>query len=231
MSIFPRLVKVLLRTFQLLGVLIVCYGLAVILGMLFKTSGQNAEIEGDKLHQIYVYTNGLHASFVLPVTAGQYDWRTHFPLEHFPGADSSFSYISLGWGDRDFYLNTPEWSELDVSTTLRALFLPTPSIIQATYRRDYKCMNKNCYMLEISESQYVILTQYILQSIEKKDENSLDLIKRSGYTPYDRFYEATGAYSCINTCNNWLNRGLKAMSIHTALWSPLDVGIFVHLDH
>ncbi|MFK0730987.1 MAG: DUF2459 domain-containing protein [Gloeotrichia echinulata GP01] len=40
--------------------------------------------------------------------------------------------VSCGWGYHDFYMTTPTLAYLNLSTTFRALFLPTPSIIYMT---------------------------------------------------------------------------------------------------
>jgi len=215
------------RILLLFVVVVLIYFTVALILMLIPAKGW--DYAQDKSYPIYISTNGLHASFTLPVKVAETDWRSYFPVKHFPGVDSNFQYISFGWGDRDFYLNTPTWDDLSISTTSRALFWPTRSIVQVTYWKDYQCDDADCRKLYLSRSQIDALKEYIKHTIQGGEQPSLKPISNSGYTRYDRFYEANGKYSCLNTCNNWLNRGLKKMGFKTSMWSPLDWGIFYYL--
>ena len=70
---------------------------------------------------IYLLTNGVHLDIVVPKVSNYKDWRED--LEINPFIDTQVNLVAFGWGDRDFYLNTPEWSDLTFSTAFNALFL------------------------------------------------------------------------------------------------------------
>ena len=57
--------------------------------------------------KIYIRSNGVHTDFVLPVETPEIDWRERFPFQNFRRPDRSATHISFGWGDRGFYLETP----------------------------------------------------------------------------------------------------------------------------
>nr|MBX2843653.1 DUF2459 domain-containing protein [Flammeovirgaceae bacterium] len=80
------------------------------------------------------------------------------------------------------------------------------------------------------ENQMEIMNQYLFQSFQMNDEKQFQIIKSPGYSHNDAFYEATGNYSCIITCNEWVNTALKKMGIKTSIWSPFDFGVLYHLD-
>jgi hypothetical protein len=50
------------------------------------------------------------------------------------------NYLAFGWGDKGFYLNTPEWADLKVSTALNAAFGLSSSAIHSTF---YKKLREN----------------------------------------------------------------------------------------
>ena len=74
--------------------------------------------------KIYVYSGNVHSDIIVPVTNEVMDWRTIFEADHFKSKTSGISYVSIGWGDRGFFLNTPRWSDLTLSTAANAMLLP-----------------------------------------------------------------------------------------------------------
>lgn len=179
--------------------------------------------------EIFVVSNGLHADLVLPVSNASIDWRDHIPTAHFTGADPSFRYISIGWGDKGFYINTPEWSDLTPGTALRALFWPSPTAMHVTYFRQLPVHAPGFIRLQITTEQYQKLVLYILPYFKKKPDGSFILIPDAGYSSNDNFYEAFDHYHLFNTSNSWTNRGLKEAGVRSAVWAPLDRAILYQL--
>ena len=90
--------------------LVVLYFLLAVLLTIIPTNS-NYKPPGKGI-SIYLISNKVHTDFVLPVNTQQKDWQKVFPDTTFGIVDSSFKYISFGWGDKDFYLNTPTWADL-----------------------------------------------------------------------------------------------------------------------
>ncbi|UZJ65875.1 DUF2459 domain-containing protein [Sphingobacterium sp. KU25419] len=61
---------------------------------------------------VYIMSNGVHTDLVLPVKTNQIDWSVLFPFQNNKGKKTNYSYMGVGWGDKGFYLNTPEWKDL-----------------------------------------------------------------------------------------------------------------------
>ncbi len=84
---------------------------ALLLGFLPVNKNFRETPEGIK---IYVVTNGVHTDLVIPSDRGKISWQEFFNgsglFQKFPG----MKYIAFGWGNRLFYLNTPEWKDLTV---------------------------------------------------------------------------------------------------------------------
>ena len=70
---------------------------------------------------IYLISNGVHLDIVVPKANSYKDWREELEID--PSIEDQVNLVAFGWGDRDFYLNTPEWSDLTFSTSFNALFL------------------------------------------------------------------------------------------------------------
>src|SRR5688572_7884011 len=72
----------------------------------------------DDCVRIFVRSNDVHTDLVLPVVCEELDidWRRSFPLSDFWGNVNDPRYVALGWGNRDFYLNTPTWAQFRLST-------------------------------------------------------------------------------------------------------------------
>ncbi|MFQ5506099.1 MAG: TIGR02117 family protein, partial [Planctomycetota bacterium] len=149
------------------------------------------------------------------------------PLEGFPDGGS---HVSFGWGDRGFYLRTPTWSDLELSTALRAILLPSASVMHVEHFWGPPEPGPSCRRLVLSEAQYGRLVAYIEESFRKDAAGRPMRIPGRGYDQYDDFYEARGSYHLFYTCNNWANQGLKASGVRTALWSPFETAIFHHLE-
>jgi len=91
-----------------------------------------------------------------------------------------YKYIAIGWGDKGFYLNTPTWDDLTVSTALKAAFGISGTAIHATYHREM-IENELCKKISISKEQYRRLIAYIYTGLEQDAEGNL----RSERMPLD----------------------------------------------
>ncbi|HEX8389399.1 MAG TPA: DUF2459 domain-containing protein, partial [Sphingomonas sp.] len=67
--------------------------------------------------RVFVESNGVHLGIVVPKNAAGVDWRELARPEHL--ADPRYGahlYLSFGWGERDFYLDTPSWADVRLRT-------------------------------------------------------------------------------------------------------------------
>jgi uncharacterized protein (TIGR02117 family) len=196
------------------------YGLSRISTAKEKSDGQDVAI--------YILTNGVHTDIVMPLKHEYIDWRKEFPFINTKGQDTSAQYLSMGWGDKGFYLNTPTWAELKFSTAFKAAFGLSTSAVHTTF---YTQLNENndCKRLLLSKTQYQRLINYIKNSLDFDTNNKPIFIKTDAvYGKDDAFYEAKGSYTMFHTCNTWANNALKSCGQKAALWTPFDTGIFYH---
>lgn len=221
-KLFIRLGKAVLVLVLLLGI----YALAVWL-LPYISVNRNADSQGDEDLSIYIKTNGVHTDIVVPVKNDRMDWSQLVQYAHTDAKDSTLEYIGIGWGDKGFYLQTPEWKDLKFSVAFKAMFHLGSSAIHATF---YKRMNtgEDCKEIRISNDEYDKLVTYIKNTFETDASgNSIHIESvNDGYGSTDAFYEANGRYDLFHTCNTWANSALKACDQRACLWTALDGGIF-----
>lgn len=186
----------------------------------------------EKTHKeipIYILTNGVHTDIVLPIKNECYNWSNQLKFQHTKAKDTTCIYVALGWGDKGFYLETPTWADLKVSTALKATTGLSSSAIHVTF---YKKMKENatCKKIFISSNDYQKLISFITESFQSKSGEFLKIKTNAVYGNHDVFYEANGSYSLFYTCNSWANQALKAANQKAALWTISDSGIFRHYE-
>lgn len=173
--------------------------------------------------EIYVVSNGVHADFVLPTTTGDVDWTVVFdPADTKNG--KADNWLAVGWGDREFYLNTPNWSDLTAKTALKALSGFSTSAIHVSYEPDELVKNcTKCRHIRLSHAQYQRISEHIRASLPSSNRQTP--IAHAHYWDNDAFYPAQGSYNAFYTCNSWVNNGLKKAGVKTALWTVTDTGL------
>lgn len=176
--------------------------------------------------QIFILTNGVHTDIVMPVKNDQIDWSQQVQFKNTKAADSTYNYIAMGWGDKGFYLETPDWSDLRASVALKAATGLGKTAIHATYYRQMR-LGDDCKSMMISKEQYSRLIAYVTASFQKDNSGNFIPIKTdANYSRTDAFYEANGSYSLTHTCNTWANNALKASGQKCCFWTPMDTPIF-----
>ncbi len=182
------------------------------------------EVMTTKDVEIFILTNGVHTDIVVPVKTEYKDWITD--IEYAGIANESYKYLAIGWGDKGFYLATPEWSDLKLSVAFNAAFGLSETAMHTTFYKEMS-LGESCKNMMLSREQYARLTDFIERSFKKDKDLKVKKIKTDAhYGETDSFYEANGAYSVFKTCNTWANSALKSCGQKCCLWTPFDKGIF-----
>ena len=175
---------------------------------------------------VYILTNGIHSDIVVPSNTDQMNWFTQ--INHLDTSlNQQYNYVSIGWGDKGFYLNTPTWAELKASTALNAAFGLGGTAIHATY---YKNMveDESCKKIMISRDQYARLIEFVKSGFDKDVNGKVIKIQTDvRKSDTDAFYEGTGNYSLFYTCNTWTNNSLKYSGQKACVWTAFQKPIFL----
>ncbi|HTD04631.1 TIGR02117 family protein [Undibacterium sp.] len=177
--------------------------------------------------QAYVITNDVHTDLVFPLRSSTVDWEQYFPKKDFAAVPADAAYIAIGWGDRDFYLNTPEWKDLTFARAVGALAGRHATVLHVSYLRRAD-LQQHAYRLALNAENYRTLVDYVLASAEMTDRQ-LRPVPNSHQDTQDAFYEARGKYSLFNTCNSWVGDGLRRAGVKVSRWTPFDTLVVWHL--
>ena len=221
--------KTLILTLKIIGFILGAVFLYIILGILLPLIPVSAEKTDDpKVIEAYILTNGVHTDIVVPVKTKFIDWSTKLPYNNTKSKKENFKFISFGWGDKGFYLNTPTWADLKFSTAFKAAFWLSDSAMHCTYYNDMR-LGEDCKKIMLTEKQYQALIKFIDDKFDKDSTGNYQFIKTDAvYGDNDAFYDAKGSYNFTYTCNTWANDGLKVAGQKAAFWTPTDFGIFRH---
>ena len=215
---YINFLRILKFTVSVITSILIVYFLAAIILSLLKTHPSKLNCLAEK--EILITTNSIHVDIIVP--AEDIDYELLRKLETLPDT----KYIAFGFGDKEFYINTPEWKDLKFKTAFNALFLKSETALHVTcYFRKYESWKA----VKLCNSQLDILNGYISDSFQNTSNGKLKKIDVKGYYKTDLFYEAKGSFSIFNTCNVWVTHALKETGVETAVWSPFDFGILWNL--
>jgi uncharacterized protein (TIGR02117 family) len=224
--------QMLKKTFKFLGwtilgiiTFLVLYVISAYLISKITVNSDIAKVDEKDAIPIYILSNGVHTDIVVPITNEIKDWRKEIQFSQTQSKDSLMQFVGFGWGDKGFYLHTPEWSDLKASTALKAIFGVSSSAMHTTFFKQLK-EGENCKRILISKEDYQKLVTYISESFN--NPTNPEWIQGYSYGKKDAFYEAKGSYSLFYTCNTWANCALKAANQKASLWTIYDKGIFCH---
>ncbi len=209
-----KLLKKIGKYLLLLISLPVLYGLVALLftNITLNTNQQNKP----KPFTIFLSTNGIHLDLVLPIEGIDSTLLQNLKYAPFD------QYLAFGWGDENFYLNTPTWADMTFKNAFQAMFLKSSSLIHLTR---YQSTQKDWLAIEISESNLQQLNNYLENSFLLDAKGQKMILANQGYGIQDDFYKAKGSYSCFNTCNTWVNSGFKESGLKACFWTPFDFGL------
>ncbi len=165
---------------------------------------------------IYLTTNGVHLDIVIPKNNADSLLLNGLKLEE------SDKYLSFGWGDENFYINTPTWGDLTFKNAFTAMFLNSSTLMHVT-RHTSKRSDWN--EIKISESELNKLNSYLQNTFKTNESGMKIILENKGYSSTDDFYKANGSYSCFKSCNSWVNSGFKESGLKSCLWTPFDFGL------
>ncbi|MEG4056712.1 MULTISPECIES: TIGR02117 family protein [unclassified Microcoleus] len=216
------------KSIQRLGIVILSLSAFLTIGYLTPRKWGNYS-QADCTISLYISDQAIHTEIIVPVKNEYFDWNQFLPLTEIGrDATSDYKYLSFGWGDRAFMLETSTSAIINPVTVFKALFLPTPSTVHVQgYRVPPQNIETKC--VKISGANYLKIINFI------KDTFLLDAagkkIKISyGYDNSDSFYEAKDSYSILRTCNDWTAEALQKADVNTPLWSTLSGAIMFHVN-
>ena len=165
---------------------------------------------------VYACDNGVHTDLIVPAVAGGTDWRALFGQRAFVAPVETYDHIGLGWGSRDFYINTPTWAEVDLATAAKSV-LWDETVLHVEYRQR-PAGGENCRQWRADPAALARMADYIRETLRLS--GGLPVQAAPGYGRRDAFFVANGQYTLLETCNQWTGRALRLAGAPVAPWTP-----------
>lgn len=209
-----KVVKKIVKWISAFTLIPIMYFLVSLILILIPVNNEKENLEKNK--SIYLSSNGVHLNII--IAKNELHPKLLDGLKHF----ENDNYFAFGWGDKNFYLNTPNWSDLTFINASRALFLKSNALI---HLERYSTIQLNWVEIKVNQNQLNKINQYIDKTFYLDALNKKIVLNDKGYSYNDDFYEALGSFSCFKTCNTWVNTGLKESQIKAFLWTPFSFGL------
>lgn len=206
---------------RLLAGLVLAFVLFMLAAWIGSSIPRNADwVEPAEGIEIMIETNGVHTAIVMPTVTPIKDWRPAFPAADVAQPLRPYTHVSVSWGEREVFLNTPTWGDLSPITVVRILGFGGEGLLHvAHYVRPAPA--SDIRPLRLTEAQYRILVARIEQQALTIERPEI----YPGYYDSDVFYETGGRYTFTRTCNQWTSDILAAAGVKTGLWTPLSGGV------
>ena len=200
---------------------------ALILGVIPANVSFHQPTEGGVV--IYIRSNGVHTDIVMPKVNAEADWRPYAnPADLRDPRWGAADHVAIGYGAREFYLNTPTWGDLSLPVAFRSMTGGDTPLVHVEHV-DRPHREDSQRPLRLTSEQYRRLAAYIRSSFQL-DGDGAPIHVTGGYTDADTFYEGNGSFSMFYNCNAWTGAALRAAGVRMGLWTPFEQSVMWRLD-
>lgn len=207
----------------LLAPILLYFTTALVGGLIPANAGWTEPREGVV---IFVRTNGVHTWIMVPTVSPDMDWRPFAPAAHIRDPRYAGNYLTMGYGNREFYLNTPRWADLRLRTAFAAAFGRGRSLMHVEHEWNPRVLDYQ-KRLVLTRDQYRRLAGHIAGNFDLDAKGRTMPLLGRGYGPADVFYEARGPYNAFYTCNEWTGEALRAAGVRMGTWTPFAQSIML----
>lgn len=170
-------------------------------------------------HRVLVLMNPIHTDIAIPLEP-QVREAFDFLLDHGQPIDAPGArYLVIGWGGREFYTQTPTWSDLKPVPLLRGLTVDR-AVMHVDVAGDIPEPHPEVIGFDLDDARFAAMLERIEASFSR-DASGPILLPGFRYGSYDAFYEGEGRFTAILGCNTWAASVLRAGGLRTGWWNPL----------
>lgn len=178
-----------------------------------------------KTELIYISSNGIHSDVILPIRHPLMNWETTLNLHHMLAVDTFQTHLKFGWGDKNFFLRTKEWSDMEVGTVVGTVFGRGPGAMHLILCTPKDLDKASMVEIRLTKKQYQQLCAFVKHSF-LFENGKAKVIAKHPYGTYDFFFDSSIEYNMTYTCNTWTNNALKRAGQHVGVWTPFKGAIF-----
>ncbi|MEM8651675.1 MAG: TIGR02117 family protein [Pseudomonadota bacterium] len=213
--------KLLIRSGLLLTapfIFIAIYLFAALLGAIIPSSLGRAEAGQRMLETpVYLTYNVMHTDIAIPLNSFSLQKFAFLRDAGFPLDNPNLKYLVIGWGARDFYTSTAEYSDMELNTVWKAA-TGDKSVMHVAPAGDLSEV-PNSIRLNISEEGFTRLVEFIFRSFELQNAQP-ELLAGQTFGYGDLFYKANGQFNLFNPCNIWVSKALNEAGLASGFWTP-----------
>ena len=206
---------------------LIYFALAIFLGLVPANVAFRQPAQGIT---IFVRSNGVHTDIVMPKVNAEMDWRPYADPAHLRDPRwGNADHVAIGYGNREFYLNTPTWADLSLGTAFTAMFGAGTTLLHVEHidRPRPEALQRP---IRLAPGQYRRLVAFIRERFKLGPDGRPIPVPGGAYGSYDAFYEANGGFSAVLNCNEWTGRALRTAGVRMGLWTPLEQSVMWRLD-
>lgn len=171
---------------------------------------------------IFVETNGVHVSLIVPIAAASEDLSDLINPYHLVKRDLYGTHVMIGWGHKRVYRNARTWGDVKSGDITSAIFGSDDTTLHVYHLINPQGLSYR-KMLRVTPEQFRKIVGQIRSSFR------LDAAGRSraypAYGPDNLFYDSVGHYSAFNTCNTWTGNVLRRAGVPMGVWTPMPGGV------
>jgi uncharacterized protein (TIGR02117 family) len=171
---------------------------------------------------IFIETNGVHVSLILPMSEAGEDLSDLIRPEHLIDRNLYGTHAMIGWGHGPVYRNTATWSDLRIADAASAFFGSDDTLLHV-YHLIQPQPSAYRKKIRVNISQYRNIIGQVRRTFR------LNAARQStpspAYAANNIFYAAHGRYSALHTCNEWTANILSNAGVRIGLWTPMAGGV------
>ncbi len=171
---------------------------------------------------VFVETNDVHVSLILPMAAAGEDFGDLIRPDHLLNSQLYGTHAMIGWGHGGVYRNAPTWADVRSGDIVSAVFGSDDTTLHIYHVIDPKpAPHRRAF--RVTPRQYRMIVKQVKATFKlDKDRNS---VAHTAYADDNLFYDSYGHYNALNTCNTWTGDILKRADVRIGIWTPLPGGI------
>ena len=183
--------------------------------------------EPDQGIPIFVETNGVHVSLIVPMSAAGEDLSDLIRPEHLSDSNIYGTHAMIGWGHGRVYRNARTWGDVKSGDIASAIIGSDETTLHIYHVIDPR---------PASHRKRFLVSQQAYKSIIASIRSTFLLTTDGQSKPYpayganNLFYASKGHYSAYTTCNEWTGALLRKAGIRMGIWTPMPGGVMRWFD-